>query len=351
MKKAKIGVIGAGWWATEFHIPHLKERDDVELTSVCKLEEDELKFVKEKFGFKHASTDYKEMLDMEQLDGVVIASPHFAHFENIKAALAKGCHVLVEKPMTTNTKDALEVEAILKEKKVELFTPYGFNWNPLMSKAEEHIASGVIGNIMHVDTSFSSSLVDLFQGIPLSESDEHTFQPKASTWSDPSKAGGYGWGQLSHMFAGVYKVTKLNPKKVFCLSVPSPTGVDYTDAISVQFEEGATGAFSGCAYVPKGYGGGYNVRVHGDKGALFLDFEINRERLLVRTNDGKEINEEAKPGSGTHSYTTQYPINTLVDICLGKEYKNHGDITINLKMVRTLDAAYRSMKSLKLEDA
>ena len=32
MKKAKIGVIGAGWWATEFHIPHLKERDDVELT-------------------------------------------------------------------------------------------------------------------------------------------------------------------------------------------------------------------------------------------------------------------------------------------------------------------------------
>ena len=29
MSKAKIGVIGAGWWATEFHIPHLKERDDV----------------------------------------------------------------------------------------------------------------------------------------------------------------------------------------------------------------------------------------------------------------------------------------------------------------------------------
>ena len=349
MAKAKIGVIGAGWWATQFHIPHLKERDDVELTSVCKIEEDELKFVQEKFGFKHASTDYKEMLEMEQLDGVVIASPHFAHFENIKAALAKGCNVLVEKPMTTNTRDALEVQRILKEKGVELFTPYGFNWNPLMAKAESFVDDGIIGNIKHVDSSFSSSLVDLFQGIPLSESDDHTFQPKASTWSDPSKAGGYGWGQLSHMFAGVYKVTKLNPEKVFCLSVPSPTGVDYTDAISIKFEEGSTGAFSGSAYVPKGYGGGYNIRVHGDKGALFLDFEINRERLLVRTNDGKEINEETKPGSGTHSYSTQAPINTLVDICLGKEYKNHGDININLKMVKTLDAAYRSMKSEKLE--
>ena len=45
------------------------------------------------------------------------------------------------------------------------------------------------------------------------------------------------------------------------------------------------------------------------------------------------------------------PINTLVDICLGKEYHNHGDVSINLKMVRTLDAAYRSMKSEKLEIA
>ena len=62
MNKLKIGVIGAGWWATENHIPHLLERSEVELTSVCKLEEDQLKFVKEKFGFKFASTNYKEML-------------------------------------------------------------------------------------------------------------------------------------------------------------------------------------------------------------------------------------------------------------------------------------------------
>ena len=73
MTKAKIGVIGAGWWATEFHIPHLKERDDVELISVCKLEQDELNFVKEKYGFKYASTDFIEALDFEKLDGVVIA--------------------------------------------------------------------------------------------------------------------------------------------------------------------------------------------------------------------------------------------------------------------------------------
>ena len=41
MNKARIGVIGAGWWATEYHIPNLKKREDVELVSVCKLEEDQ----------------------------------------------------------------------------------------------------------------------------------------------------------------------------------------------------------------------------------------------------------------------------------------------------------------------
>ena len=349
MTKAKIGVIGAGWWATEFHIPHLKERDDVELISVCKLEKDELNFVKEKYGFKYASTDFIEALDFEKLDGVVIASPHFAHFENTKAALERGYHVAVEKPMTTNTKDAQIIHDLVKEKKVELLTPNGFNWNPLMAKAEDHVKNGVIGEIKHIDASFSSSLVDLFQGIPLSESDDHTFQPKASTWSDPSKAGGYGWGQLSHMFAGVLKITKLNPEKVFCFSVPSPTGVDYTDAISLRFENGATGAFSGSAFVPKGYGGGFNIRVHGDKGTLYLDLEVNRERLLVRTNEGNEINEKTEVGCGTMAYTTQHPINTLVDICLGKNYHNHSDVFLNLNMVKILDAAYRSMKSENVE--
>ena len=55
MSKARIGVIGAGWWATEYHIPNLKKRQDVELVSVCKLEQDQLDFVKNKFNFQFAS--------------------------------------------------------------------------------------------------------------------------------------------------------------------------------------------------------------------------------------------------------------------------------------------------------
>ena len=349
MSKAKIGVIGAGWWATEFHIPNLKKRDDVELVSVCKLEEDQLNFVKEKFNIKYASTDYLEMLNMSPLDGVVIASPHFAHFENAKASLEKDCHVMIEKPMTTNSKDAEILYKIAKEKNKQILVPNGFNFTYFMPKAEKYIKDNVIGEIKHIDAAFSSSLIDLFQGIPLSESADHTFQPLASTWSDPQKGGGYGWGQLSHMFSGVFKVTGLEAKKAFCFSVPSPTNVDYTDAISVKFTNGATGAFSGCAFVPKGFGGTFYITVHGTEGTLYLDMEIKRERLLIRLNDGTEIKDEIAEGDGTMSYGTKAPLDTFVDICLGKKVENHANGEVSLKTVKVLDAVYRSMKSENAE--
>lgn len=349
MEKIKIGVIGAGWWATENHIPNLFKRDEVELTSVCKIEENELKFVQKKFGFKFASTDFREMLELSPLDGVIVASPHYAHFENAKAALLKNCHVAIEKPMVTNSKDAEELFYLAKEKKKEILIPHGFNFTNFMPKAEKIIQEKTIGEIKHVDASFSSSLVDLFQGIPLSESSDHTFQPHASTWSDPTKAGGYAWGQLSHLFGGVFKVTHLEADKTFCFSVPSPTKVDYTDAISLKFTNGATGSFSGSAFVPKGFGGGFNITVHGDKGTLYLDMEIKRERLLVRLNDGSNIEEHINEGEGTMAYGTKTPIDVFVDICLGKNVLNHGNAEIGLKTIKTLDAIYRSIKSEKVE--
>ena len=184
--------------------------------------------------------------------------------------------------MTTVSKEAETLLQLAKKKNKHILIPNGFNFKNFMSKAEEIIINKKIGEIKHVDAAFSSSLTDLFQGIPLSESNNHTFQPHASTWSDPNKGGGYGWGQLSHMFAGILKITNLDP---FCLSVPSPTKVDYTNAISMKFANGATGSFSGSAFVPKNFGGTFYITIHGTIGTLYLDMEIKRERLFVRLKE------------------------------------------------------------------
>ena len=151
------------------------------------------------------------------------------------------------------------------------------------------------------------------------------------------------------MFGGVFKITKLEAEKAFCFSIPSPTKVDYTDAISVKFTNGATGAFSGCAYVPKGFGGSFYITVHGNKGTLYLDMEFKRERLLIRLNNGENIEHKIKEGDGTMSYSTKAPIEAFVDICLGKKVINHGNAEIGLKTIKILEAIYRSMGSEKVE--
>ena len=70
---AKIGLIGAGWWATANHLPVFANRDDIELASVCRLGADELLQVKNKFGFTHATENYRELLETRGLSGVVVA--------------------------------------------------------------------------------------------------------------------------------------------------------------------------------------------------------------------------------------------------------------------------------------
>lgn len=70
-QKVRLGFIGAGWWATANHIPILAQRDDVELTAVCRLGKDELRKVKERFGFPFATEDAAELV-RQPLDAVVV---------------------------------------------------------------------------------------------------------------------------------------------------------------------------------------------------------------------------------------------------------------------------------------
>ena len=50
----------------------------------------------------------------------------------------------------------------------------------------------------------SSALMDLFGGEPMVETEKHMYRPHSSTWADPNRAGGYGWGQLSHALAALF---------------------------------------------------------------------------------------------------------------------------------------------------
>ena len=80
MARTRIGVIGAGWWATESHIPVLQALPDVEVTCICGLEPEHLRKVQQKFGIPYVTQDYRELLSRNDVDGVVVSSPHALHY-------------------------------------------------------------------------------------------------------------------------------------------------------------------------------------------------------------------------------------------------------------------------------
>ncbi len=96
--KARIGMIGAGRWLTENHIPLLKEREDAELAAVCRRDSAKLRQVNKQFGFEFATEDYREMLHLMPPDGVIAGSPHDVHYGYAEVALEQDSHVMVENP-------------------------------------------------------------------------------------------------------------------------------------------------------------------------------------------------------------------------------------------------------------
>jgi predicted dehydrogenase len=344
--QVNIGVIGAGWWASLSHIPSLIANPDVDVVAINRPDREGLDKVSETFGLKHAYLDAAEMIAKENLAGAVIASPHVLHAEHARLALENGLHVLIEKPMATTAADARALVALAAEKQRQIIMPYGWNYRPITDLAQKLVADGWIGEVRHIVAQMASALTDLFSGEPMVETKEHLFRPPPSTWADPKRSGGYGWGQLTHGLGALFRMVDLDPVRVFAKTGLSPAGVDFYDAAVVEFANGATMSLSGSATVPKSRGYQMDIRLFGTEGMLL--FDIERARLEAIRHDGKTHIEALPADAG--DYEMVAPITRFVDICRGVPTVNPADGVLGLRSVALLDAMYRSAKSGRMED-
>lgn len=341
----RLGVVGVGWWACFNHIPVARAHPEAEIIAIADRDQARLDQVGDHFGIDRRYCDFREMLALEELDGVMIATPHTAHAENAIPALEQGCHVLIEKPMATSSADARAIADAARNAGKQVLVPCGWNFKDYTAQAAAMIEAGRLGEIRHVVCQMASALEDLFAGEPMLETAEHMFRPPPSTWADPRNAGGYGWGQMSHSLAWVYRVTGIEPESVFTMAGQSKAGVDYFDAAAVRMRNRATMALSGSATVPKHCGFQLDIRIFGTEGMLL--FDIERERLELRRLDGRDEVIEMVPGSG--AYDGALPVVRFIDICAGTSDRNEADARNGAAVVETLDALYRSARSGRLE--
>lgn len=338
---ARIGIVGIGWWATFNHIPAIRDFANAEVAAICDLDTERLNIVGDKFDISGRYVDLNKMLEAENLDGVIVATPHTAHTAPTITALEARCHVLVEKPMATTAADGWAIADAANRTGKSVIIPCGISFAPFTQKAATLIRDKRIGEVKHVVCQMGSALEDLFAGEPMLETEGHLFRPPASTWADPHKAGGYGWGQLSHGLAWLFHVADMRLSSVFCMDGKSQAGVDIYDAAVARAVNGATISLSGSGTVPKHKGLFFDIRIYGSEGMLLFDSE--RPRVELHRNDGtSEIIALAK---GETDYDGILPVKTFANLCAGQQIINSADAENGARVTEALEAMYHSAKT------
>ncbi|WP_455042001.1 Gfo/Idh/MocA family protein [Leptotrichia buccalis] len=159
----KLGIIGSGMIVQEF-LPSLVKLKDLEILGIqgTKSGIEKVEEICKKYNIPNFTDNFDELCNFG-IDTVYIAVPNFLHFEFCKKALEKGINVIVEKPITTNYREAKELEKLAKEKKLFLFEAITTLYFENYKKIKEWISK--IGDIKLVQSQYSqySSRYDAFK--------------------------------------------------------------------------------------------------------------------------------------------------------------------------------------------
>jgi len=106
----KIGLIGVGNRGANAHVPALKQLSEAKITALCDIQPELMQKVNDGLPSKAATyVDYRELIQDPNVSIVVVATPGYLHHDMALAALRAGKDLLLEKPLSLNYHDAMEV--------------------------------------------------------------------------------------------------------------------------------------------------------------------------------------------------------------------------------------------------
>ncbi|MEU3619788.1 bi-domain-containing oxidoreductase [Streptomyces sp. NPDC006872] len=134
----RLAFVGAGNYATSMLLPHLAQRDGVELSTVVTTTALSAANAQRKFGFTEATTDLDAVLGDMSIDAVFVVTRHSSHAELTRRALLAGKTVFVEKPLALTEDELADVVAAVEESGNDRLQ-VGFNrrFSPLLQEARQ----------------------------------------------------------------------------------------------------------------------------------------------------------------------------------------------------------------------
>ncbi|MFD5593287.1 bi-domain-containing oxidoreductase [Streptomyces griseorubiginosus] len=138
----KLAFVGAGNYATSMLLPHLAQREGVELSTVVTTTSLSGANAQRKFGFAKATTDLDAVLGDESIDAVFVVTRHSSHADLTRQALLAGKTVFVEKPLALTEDELSGVLAAVEESGNDRLQ-VGFNrrFAPLLQEARDHFGA------------------------------------------------------------------------------------------------------------------------------------------------------------------------------------------------------------------
>lgn len=339
----QVGIIGAGWWATYAHIPAVQSHPQAKVLAVqCRTQEKADKVARD-FQVPYAFTSIEALLDLPELDAVVIATTPNVHYKQAKAALEKGKHVLLEKPMTFTVAEAQELCDLADAKNVQLLISCPWHFTSHGLAARQMIRDGRLGEIRMLSILMTNPIDKLLTGVntsPTHGMDNVYVEPNKGSYNDPSIAGGGQiYCQVSHAAAYITFLTGLRASEVYAKFDFAGSPNDIYDALTLTLENGALVNLASTAATPLAERN-YEVRVYGTQGILllelwkgtceFIPFEGEREKL-------PDIPPE-------NIYPERAPAINLIECALGQK-PNGSDGRLGLASMEVIEGACQSARS------
>ncbi len=314
----RIGFIGAGGIARG-HFRRLADNPYAEVVALCDTNPEMIAAMVERNPGAAACAvyeDWRAMLEGEDLDAVQIHTPHTLHFEQAMESLARGLHVLCEKPMVCRVDHAKELLRRIEESGRTFAVSYQRHTQPAFLYVKRTLDSGRLGPLHYVQA---------FQ------SQDWWASQKGKWRQEKALSGG---GQLndsgSHLVDILLWTSGLVPEEVFAHIDNVGTEVDILTAASIRFTNGALGALSVVGRAPAWW---EDISWIAANGALLLrNGELYEQNAKGETHKVNDLPHGSDPDTN------------WIAAILG-EAENLAPAIAGLRTIQLTEAAWRSGES------
>lgn len=334
--RARIGVIGAGWWSSVAHLPALAAYDAADLYAIADSDATKLRRAADRFDVPRTYTDYRALLEDDDLDAVVAALPHHLHYPVVRDAVSAGKHVFIEKPFTLHAWEAWDLVAAAERAGVHIAVGYTHQYTGTARATKRQVEEGMLGDLKLITLDYATGGAEVFRGefAPTGDSVE---APEPTTYTDPSVGGGNLLTNVTHGLAMLLHISGERVIEVAAFLDSEDAAVDLTESISFRTGGGALGTIAATCLLKAGQPSAARLHYYGTNGTVVQDLVAGEVVLHPAGGEPERLPvlapEERAPAD--------LPAKVFVDLVLGRG-ENPAPAEAAARTVECIEAALLS---------